>query len=307
MTVSLVTGAGGFVGGHLCDTLQRCGGVVRRVSSRPDIASVAGVALATTDEAALEEVLAGAQTVYFTAGIAHRGGVRDAEFEAVNVRAPERWLRAADRAGVQRFVWLSSIKVLGDVSDRPLTVEDPYRPGDGYARSKVDAERALLATPCSHTRLIIVRPPLVYGPGVAGNFRQLLRLAASGWPLPLAGATAPRSLVAVGNLCDLLRRLATDENVAAGTYHLADAADVTVSALLAEVRRMLGRPRRLFALPRPALAAAARSAGQGAAFQRLFEPLQVDASATCAALGWTPPRLARDALEETVQWYLTSR
>src|SRR5690606_21377789 len=188
--------------------------------SQPDVATVPGVGLLDLDETRLARVLEGVDVVHFLAGIAHEAvAASDRQgLQQVNVAAPCAWLRAADRAGVAQFVWLSSIKVLGDRSERPLRPEDPYRPGDPYAASKAEAERRLLDEPLRTTKLAVVRPPLVYGPGVRGNFAALLRWSDSPWPLPVGGADAPRSLVAAANLSDLLVRLGRG---ASGIFHVA--------------------------------------------------------------------------------------
>lgn len=305
MSPSLVTGAGGFVGSHLCRYLAERDVTVRAVSSRPEIDARRGAILLDTSESRLVTALEGTRQVYFLAGIAHEAVAAGdgALMHRVNVEAPLRWLRAADRAGVERFIWLSSIKVLGDVSARPLEPADPYRPGDAYARSKVEAERRLLEEPVRHVELAVVRPPLVYGPGVRGHFRSLLRAAASGLPLPLAGAGAPRSLVAVDNLCDLLLCLGSRGD---GVFHVADAEDVTVAGLVADVRRLLGRPARQFSVPPALLRAACRYSGRSGVYTRLFEPLRVHTESTCSALGWSPPRTAAHALADTVTWLQTS-
>jgi len=205
----------------------------------------------------------------------------------VNVDAPLRWLRAADRAGVPRFVWLSSIKVLGDVSQRPLVPDDPYRPGDAYARSKVAAERALCGQQRDAVALAIVRPPLVYGPGVVANFRRLLGWADGATPLPLATARAPRSLL--------------------GIFHVADRESVSVAELLSRLRRLCGRSPHLWPLPRPVLKSGAALAGMQGIYQRLFEPLEVDSVKLQTDLDWSPRQSLDDALQETVTWYRMSR
>jgi nucleoside-diphosphate-sugar epimerase len=255
------------------------------------------------EESACVEACAGADAVFYLAAVAHERVARaDAvQLRRVNVQAPVRWLRAADRAGVGRFVWLSSIKVLGDVSREPLQIDAPYRPGDPYARSKTEAERALLSLSLARTVLTVVRPPLVYGPGVTGNFRSLLRWSVRGLPLPLKGATAPRSMVGVDNLCDLLTRLAVAGN---GIYHVADETDWTVADLITEIRRLVGLPPRLFGVPAAAVRQVAAAIGRSAAYERLFEPLRVDQSETRRRLGWEPGICASAQLKETVTWFL---
>jgi UDP-glucose 4-epimerase len=255
---------------------------------------------------AIARVVAGADVVYHLAAVAHEAAAESDPdtMRAVNVEAPLRWLRAAERAGVPRFVWVSTIKVLGDVSAAPLTPDSPCRPGNAYARGKREAEERLLAEPLAATSLAVVRPPLVYGPGVRGNFLTMLRWGARGWPLPLAGATAPRSVIAVANLCHLLHRLAADGS---GIFHAADAEDVCVAELVAELRRLMGCPVRQFAMPDGLLRAAAGALGRGSWYARLFEPLQVDIGATRSRLGWSPPMARQQALEETVAWFSSSR
>lgn len=307
MSTTLVTGAGGFIGRHLCRHLAARGHRVISVSSqRVPQAANAHVRLLEADEASVARALKGVHAVYHLAAIAHEAAAAadPARMREINVETPVRWLRAADRAGVERFVWLSSIKVLGDVSAEPLTVDAPYRPGNEYARGKVEAEQRLQDETLEHTDLVMVRPPLVYGEGVRGNFQALLRLAQSGWPLPLGRAAALRSLVGVHNLCDLLVSLPARGR---GIYHVTDGEDLSVAELVARLRRLEGRPRRLVPVPRWLLAGAATAAGRRATYSRLFEPLRLDDSATRTELGWTPPCSVDHQLERTQAWFSSTR
>ncbi len=308
MSIALVVGAGGFVGRHLTATLTRRGVDVQPVSSAPGASSWQGLRLLEQDVTAIRDALAGVACIYFVAGAAHEAAAAGSEplLRELNALAPARWLDAAAAAGVGRFVWLSSIKVLGDVAPQPLPVDAEYRPADAYARSKVEGERLLLAQPAAPTALAVVRPPLVYGPGVRGNFARLLRWADGPLPLPLAGATAQRSQVGVRNLCDLLACLGPRADLT-GVFHVADAEDVTVTDLLSRLRALLNRPRRQFSVPAAWIRTAARLVGRESLYQRLFEPLRVDATATRTALAWTPPFTVEDALLETVTWFRTSR
>ncbi len=236
------------------------------------------------------------------AAIAHQPSVPDLEaLTAVNAHWPLRLFEAAASAGVRDFVFLSSIKVFGDRSERPLRIEDPYAADDSYGESKVQAEQALLAAEKQHAnvRLAIVRPPLVYGPGVKANFRALLGWASRGarWlPLPFGAARAPRSLVSVQNLCEgILAALGKR-----GIFHCADGIDLPV----AEVFQRLGVPRwRLLPVPALVMRVLLKLTGNGGYYQRLYEPLQLDTRATTDALGWAPRQPSAEALVQTMDWW----
>jgi len=246
-------------------------------------------------EARMRDALAGVDTVIHLAAIAHRTA-DPAALDQVNARWPVRLYEAAVGAGVADFVFLSTLKVLGDVSDAPLSESDAYRPGDAYARSKVQAEIGLRSAAGSST-LTIVRPPLVYGPGVKANFLALLRVAAwgaRGVPLPFGGARAPRSLIGVHNLCSLIRRAIGEE----GIVHGADPEDLTVASLLERLgaRRLVDMPPRL-------MRSLLGLSGRQAVYERLFLPLQIDRCASMRRLGWVPPFTTDEQLEETLAWF----
>jgi UDP-glucose 4-epimerase len=151
--------------------------------------------------------------------------------------------------------------------------------------------------------LVIVRPPLVYGPGVGANFLRLLRLVDRGWPLPLGAVRSQRSLVAVGNLVDLLVRCVDDAAAAGQTLLVSDGQDVTLPQLVGQLARCLGRPAHLLPIPRGALLALARLAGRSGPVARLTSSLQVDMDHTCHTLRWRPPVSLAAGLEATAQWY----
>jgi nucleoside-diphosphate-sugar epimerase len=300
---AVVTGANGFVGRHLCGELVRRGWQVRVITRgqapaatlRLDVALEAGCA-------DLAAHLAGVDVVYHLAGIAHER-IADADPDvllAVNVDAASRLLAAADQAGVPQVVWLSSIKVLGDVSLRPLRPNDPYCPGDAYARSKVRAEQTLQDFPAKTAHLAVVRPPLVYGSGVGGNFLRLLQCVDWGLPLPLAAATGLRSMVGVDNLCDLLLRLSEPKS---GIFHVADGDDLSVAQLIGALCEALERPNRLWPVSSGLLAGVARLAGRASVHSRLFDSLQVDQSETAQALAWQPPHANQQQLQLTATWF----
>jgi UDP-glucose 4-epimerase len=303
MSVAIVTGANGFVGRHLCDELVRHGWQVRVITRGPAPVETRKLNVAIGAERdTLASAFTGADVVYHLAGIAHEQVARanPEALTALNVDASVDVLAAADSAGVPQVVWLSSIKVLGDSSARPLLPNDPYRPGDAYARSKVRAEQALQDFSPHATQLAVVRPPLVYGAGVAGNFLRLLQWVDTGLPLPLASATGRRSMVGADNLCDLLRCLGKPSS---GIFHVADRRDLSLAELIAALCAALGRPNRLWPLSKNLLARLARLAGREATYSRLFDPLQVDQSRTSAMLGWQPPYGNEQQLEVTAKWF----
>lgn len=251
---------------------------------------------------ALVAALDGIDAVIHLAALAHQASVPAAPvLTAVNVHWPARLFRAAARAGVRDFVFLSSIKVLGDRSVRPLQVEDPYAATDAYGESKVHAEQALRRLQVDHpdVRLAIIRPPLVFGPGVKANFRALLGWAArgAGWlPLPFGAARAPRSLISVQNLSEAI--VASLGHT--GIFHCADSADLSV----AEVFQLLGVPRwRLLPLPAGCMRLLFRACGQDAYYQRLYESLQLDTRDSMVALDWRPRYASEDTLARTMTWW----
>lgn len=227
----------------------------------------------------------GANATLHLAGIAHRRA-SDAELERVNVRFAEKTARAAAAAGA-RFVFLSSIKVHGEVSELALEETSPLAPQDPYARSKARAEDMLRAIP--GLSLTILRPPLVYGPGVKANFLSLVRAIARGWPLPVASVNNRRSLIYVGNLVDAIIRCLD----VPGTFLVSDGEAVSTPQLCREIGEALGRPARLLPFP-PALLP-----------RKLAGSLEVDDSAIRRALGWEPPFTRRAGLKATADWYLS--
>lgn len=309
----LVTGANGFVGRAACEHLRREGWTVRAALRRStpvpaaDEAVVVGEIGADTD---WTRALAGVDVVLHLAARVHvmRETAADpqAAFDAVNVAGTRALAEQAARAGVRRLVYVSSVKVNGEATfGVPFTEEDPPRPEDPYGRSKWKAEQELRAMPGLGT--VIVRPPLVYGPGVRGNFLRLLRLAELGLPLPLAAVNNRRSLIALTNLVDLLSVCLEHPAAAGETFLAADAADVSTADLLRAIARNLHKPARVWPLPAVVLRAAAVMLRQTATFQRLCGSLQVDTAKVRRLLGWQPSVPFQQALAETVRWYSAAR
>jgi UDP-glucose 4-epimerase len=310
MQTALLTGARGFIGRHLRQRLISDGWRVRvlaRDAETPRDAArfVHGFTLAS-DSADWVTQLAGINCVFHLAGIAHRRA-SVADLTRVNADSPVKLFRACAAAGVGSFVWLSSIKVLGDTSTGALAESAPYAPGDPYAESKVAGERQLLAAAReSPTRMAIVRTPLVYGPGVKANFRLLLALAyfaSRGVPLPLGCAVAPRSILGVTNLCDFLLCAAARGS---GIHHVADSRDYSVAELVTILSGGSRGPR-LWRVPPGVVKTAAVILGRRAMYERLYEPLRVDQQATALALDWRPPLASEQLLDETMAWYRTQR
>jgi nucleoside-diphosphate-sugar epimerase len=206
---------------------------------------------------------------------------------------------------VARFVFLSSVKVNGEAtSGEPVTEDDTPAPEDAYATSKWEAEQALAEASGGGIETVVLRTPLVYGPGVKANFLSLLKLCDTALPLPLGGIDGNRrSLIYLGNLADALRRALVHGAAAGRTYLVRDREDVSTAGLVRRIRRALGRPPRLVTVPTGALRAALAVTGRRAAADRLLGSLAVDAGRIDRELGWTPPYTMDQGLHATVSWY----
>ncbi len=305
-----VTGAAGFVGRALCRRLESDGRRVRRVVREAlAIGGYVGVGELGpgTD---WSEALAGVECVVHCAGRAHvvRETAVDplAEFRRVNVEATRRLAEQAVAIGVRRLVYVSSIGVHGVQTNNraPFRHDEAPAPIEPYAVSKLEAERELVGLAAvTGLELVIVRPPLVYGPGVGANFLRLLRLVDRGWPLPFGAVRGLRSLVGIDNLVDLLARCADAPEAAGQTFLASDGEDFALPDLIRMLARHLGRPARLLPVPPHALVAAARLVGMAGTVARMTSSLQVDIAHTCCTLEWQPPMSAEDGLAATARWY----
>lgn len=298
----LVTGAAGFVGRRVVAELRASGIDVVATARLPGPGLTAiGTVTPQTD---WQPLLTGCDGVIHLLARVHRDGSgTDAEYLVDNRDITERLARDAAAAGVKRLVFVSSIKVNGDASrpGTPFRPDDPPAPADAYGRSKLAAELALRAV-ADETGLevVVVRPPLVYGPGVGANFERLVRLVALGLPLPFARLGNRRSLIGLGNLSDLLRVCLVHPDAAGETFLVADGASPTLPELLLAIGRALGRPVRLFGLDPGVLKALLRLAGGTGLADRLAGELVVDDSRTRALLGWQPPYGLDEELAATV-------
>jgi len=313
----LVTGANGFVGKPLCAELLRQGHAVRaaiRSSAQlPD--GVEAVAVGDIDgDTDWADALQGVEVVIHLAARVHvmKDTATDplAEFLKVNLHGTENLARQAARAGVKRLVYVSSIKVNGEetYSQRSYTEQNAPAPKDAYGVSKWQAEQALRRIAQeAKLEVVIVRPPLVYGPGVKGNFISLLAAIDNGIPLPLAGAINKRSLVYVGNLASALIACATHAAAAGQTYLVRDGEDVSTALLVEKIAAALGRKPRSFNISPGLLRAAAIVLGRSAQVDRLFGSLRVNDAKLRSELGWVPPFTLEQGLRITADWYLGQR
>ena len=314
----LVTGASGFVGRAVLERLKHGGThAIRAAVRRADIPRVAGVDYAvvgsldrTTDWSA---ALVGCDVVIHAAARVHvmRDVAEDplAEFRRTNVDGTLRLARQAIAAGVRRFVFVSSIKVNGEetAAGRPFDASDEPAPADAYGHSKLEAElglRALLGD--AGVAWVIVRPPLVYGPGVKANFLTLMRLLQRGLPLPFGGVLNQRSLVALDNLVSLLHECCVNPRAANEVFLAADGEDLSTPELMRRIGAALGRPARLFDVPTGVLLAAASLTGKRDVARRLLGNLQVSAAKARTVLGWSPVVTVDEGLEKAVRTFLVA-
>lgn len=307
----LVTGATGFVGKALCAELAARGRAARAASRKP----VPGCfTIGTIDENTdWSDALQGVNRVVHLAARVHvmndQAADPLAEFRRANVAATLQLARQAAAAGVRRFVFASSVKVNGEATTEghPFTADDTPHPEDPYGISKLEAEQGLLQLARdTGMEVAIVRPPLVYGPGVGANFRSMLRWVRRGVPLPLGAVRNRRTLVAMDNLVDLII-LCLDHPGAANQVLLAgDGEDVSTPELLRRVAAALGTRARLLPVPPVLLQSAAALVGKRAVASRLCGSLQLDLAKTRRLLGWTPKVGLDEALRRTAQEFIQS-
>ena len=223
-----------------------------------------------------------------------------------NARGTLRLAEAAAAAGVGRLVYLSSVKVNGEATEAsPFAPGDRPAPQDAYGVSKWHAEQSLQEV-ARRTGLgvAIVRPPLVYGPGVGANFLRLIRWVDRGWPLPFGRVRNSRSLISLWNLCDMLTGLPKNPQAYGRTWMVCDGQDLSTPQLVRRIGTALRRPVRLLPVPVGLLRVAAATVGRSAEFARLCGSLTVNMTSTCSALGWTPPVSVDEALARTAAWYV---
>jgi nucleoside-diphosphate-sugar epimerase len=286
-----VTGASGFVGQALVARLRAGGHEIVALSR--------GEGVDYADAGVMTARFEGAQAVVHLAARAHTGGGDEAF--AANVQVARVAAQAARDARVGRFVLVSSIGVNGNATHgKPFTEDDVPAPAEPYARGKWRAEQevqALLAG--TRTSLVIVRPPLVYGPNAPGNMGKLFRAVARGWPLPLASIANRRSFIGIDNLLDVLTLCMHHPAAGGELFMVADGEDVSTPQLVRCIARGLGREANLLPFPPALLVLTAKALGRGRTAQSLCDSLQVDASKARRLLGWTPAMTTSQGIERT--------
>ena len=313
----LVTGAGGFIGRPLCDALVEKGygvtGAVRTSKSEDSLQS--GVDFkAVGDLETFEDwaqLLTGVDAVIHLAARVHVMGADSAraldEYRSANVAVTKKLLQTAVSAGVRRFVFLSSVKALGEGSRAPYTETSAAEPIDPYGVSKREAEQAVKAVGNgTGIETVILRLPLVYGPGVRANFLRLMKMVAKGVWLPLSGVTNRRSMIFLENLVDVLQVCLHHEKAAGETFMVSDGDDFSTPGLIREISRAMGKKPRLLPFPPLLLRLAGAVTGKGQEVDRLLGSLSVDTRKLRSSLDWVPPYTAQIGISKTVGWYLES-
>lgn len=315
----LVTGANGFVGRALVDHLlhrhdRTVVAGVRRVDARVSTGADTRIVPALGPDADWTTVLAGVDQVVHAAARVHVMNDTEADpltaFRRVNTQGTLALAEQAARAGVRRFVFISSIKVNGEQTapGRPFDADQPVAPTDPYGLSKHEAEQGLLRLARDTAmEVVIIRPVLVYGPGVGANFASLMRWLKRGVPLPLGAVRNRRSLVSLDNLVDLVAVCLDHPNAANQVFLVSDGEDLSTTDLLRRLGQALGRRPWLLPVPPRLLTLAAHLIGRTSITQRLFGSLQVDIDKNRRLLGWRPVVTVDHALRTTAASFLESR
>ena len=310
----LVTGSTGFLGRALVTAILASGREVKRVVRRSDLVKNAknsdhSLAVDEIDKFTdWRSALSGVDCVIHCAGLTNITNRAErnilAAYRTVNVDGSRRLAEQAAAVGVRRLVYLSSIKVNGEQTllGEPFLFSDTPAPRDAYGTSKWEAEQALWEISAkTGLEIVVVRPPLVYGPGVKGNLARLLKLVRLGLPMPLSTVQNMRSLIGLDNLVDLLVRCVDHPEAAGQTFLVSDGEDLSTPDLIRYMAAAMNRSPRLFPVPVSLLRLASGALGKRAEIDRLVESLQIDSSHTRRVLGWTPPVSVQEGIRRMVQ------
>lgn len=310
----VVTGANGFVGRALCAGATARGifvrGITRYACDLPS--SSENFLVGSMDERTdWRGSFEGSKAVIHLAARVHvmsdTAKAPLEEFRRVNVQGTLTLARQAAASGIRRFVFVSTIKVNGEATtlDQPFFADDVSAPLDPYSVSKMEAEQGLLKIAAeTGMEVVIIRPPLVYGPGVKANFQTMMRWLVRGLPLPLGAIHNRRSLVALDNLVDLIVTCVDHPAAANQTFLVSDGEDLSTTQLLRRMGLALGKPARLVPVPSALLELGAALVRKPAVAQRLCGSLQVDISKTRQLLGWEPPLSVDEGLRKAAEGYL---
>jgi len=305
----LVTGYTGFIGNELLNNLLEIPessliGIARREVFHWGLEKYYAVDLC--EETDLSSYLEGVETIIHTAGMAHASSSEKREtpldqFLKVNVDSTIHLARQALLSGTKRFIFISSIGVNGATSKSAFTENDKEYPYDSYTKSKLMAEIKLKAlTKDSEMDLVIIRPPLVYGQGAPGTFRQLVNICRTKVPLPFAMVQNKRSMIYIENLVDFIVRCIDHPLVGNQTFLVSDGQDLSLCELVRTIRNVMNRPSWLLPVPVWVFKLAGRLTGKTAMVDRLVGDLQVDSSKAQQLLGWTPPYTVEQGMKATV-------
>lgn len=309
----LVTGASGFVGYFVCTRLVAQGHTVVATVRQPPGLELAGVQYCVVQDlcasADWSSALAGIETVVHCAARVHvrRDTAVDplCAFRTANVAGTAQLARQAAEFGIRRFIFLSSVKVNGEVSPVPFRETDTASPQDAYGLSKYEAEAALREIARrTGMELVVVRPPLIYGPGVKANFRSLMWALAKGIPLPLGDVHNSRSFVAIENLVDLIFTCINHPRAANELFFASDGEDLSTPELIRRLALAMGRPARLLPVPPSLLTMALACVGQREMSRRLCGTLVVNISKARELLAWIPPVSVDEGLRQTAEYYI---
>lgn len=303
----LITGATGFVGRALCEQLKksshRLKAIVRSGVKLDDDISVINCDLDKVTD--YEAILSNVDVVIHLAGRAHILKETESDayeaFAAINIRATERLVNAAAQFGVERFIYMSTTKVCGESTiDQPFNEDSPLNPSDDYAKTKAIAE-SIIQEVCANSTMdyVIIRPPLVYGPNVKANFKRLISISRSRWPIPFGAIHNRRSMIYIENLVDIVSLCINHPMAANQVFFVSDDQDLSTSYLIHTLIKYQQRKAYLLPVPVTVLKVLFNCLRPGL-FTKLCENLQVDITKVKTTLDWKAPYSAEQGLRETV-------